>query len=188
VGIKLKTYLFLTTKKYMKLNIGGTETHPEWKIFDITERPEVDYVGNASDLNIFEDESIETIYASHVLEHFYYGLDNELIFTLAEWHRVLKTDGELMISVPDIQTLCWLYSQPKLGVGERFHIMRMMFGGQVDEYDVHKVGLDFDTLAIYLNEVGFKDYKRVSEFNLFSDCSTISYLGYSISLNVIATK
>lgn len=172
----------------MKLNIGGTSAHPEWKIFDVEARPEVDYVGNASDLGLFENESIEAIYASHVLEHFYYGLDSELVFTLAEWHRVLKVGGELMISVPDIQTLCWLYSQPKIDVMSRFHIMRMMFGGQVNEYDVHKVGFDFDTLAMYLNEVGFTGYKRAPEFNLFNDCSTISYLGYSISLNVIATK
>ncbi|AFY72730.1 hypothetical protein Syn7502_00580 [Synechococcus sp. PCC 7502] len=172
----------------MKLNIGGTTAHPDWKIFDVEDRPEVDFIGNARDLGIFEDQSIESIYASHVLEHFYYGLDDELIFTLAEWHRVLKIGGELMISVPDIQILCWLYSQPKLDVRNRFNIMRMMFGGQVNEYDVHKVGFDFDTLAMYLNEVGFTGYKRVSEFNLFNDCSTISYLGYSISLNVIATK
>lgn len=172
----------------MKLHIGGKEVHPDWKIFNVQDYPGVDYVGNANDLGMFDDESIETIYASHILEHFYYGLGSELIFTLAEWHRVLKVGGELMISVPDIQTLCWLYSQPKLDVMKRLHIMRMMFGGQVDEYDVHKVGLDFDILAIYLNEVGFKGYRRVAEFNLFKDCSIITFLGYSISLNVVATK
>jgi len=172
----------------MKLHIGGQEPHPDWKIFDVQKRPEVDFIGNANDLGIFEDESIDTIYASHILEHFYYGLDSELVFTLAEWHRVLKVGGELMISVPDIQILCWLYSQPKLDVMKRFHIMRMMFGGQVDEYDVHKVGLDYDTLNMYLNELGFSKCLRVPEFNLFKDCSTISFLGYSISLNVIAIK
>ena len=79
----------------MKLHIGGKESHPDWKIFDIEQRPEVDYIGDASDLSQFEDESIEAIYASHVLEHFYYFLNSELALTLSEWHQVLKKSGQL---------------------------------------------------------------------------------------------
>jgi len=172
----------------MKLHIGGKEIHPEWKILDVEKRDEVDYVGDASDLSQFEDESIEAIYASHVLEHFYYGINNELVLTLSEWYRVLKQDGELMISVPDIQTLCHLYSQPEMGLQERFGIMRIMFGGQINQYDVHKVGFDFDILCYYLAESGFTKCRRVSGFNLFKDCSTLHVFGNPISLNVIVSK
>jgi predicted SAM-dependent methyltransferase len=35
----------------MKLHIGGKETHSDWKIFDVENRTEVDYVGDASDLS-----------------------------------------------------------------------------------------------------------------------------------------
>jgi len=52
----------------IKLHIGGQEPHPDWKILDVEPRPEVDYVGNASDLSQFEDNAISAIYASHVLE------------------------------------------------------------------------------------------------------------------------
>ena len=172
----------------MKLHIGGRETHPEWKILDVEQRPEVDYIGNASDLSQFEDESIEAIYTSHVLEHFYYALNYELAFTLVEWHRVLKQGGQLMISVPDLRTLCWLYSRPDIDHQNRFHIMRMIFGGQTNEYDVHKVGFDFDTLCSYLSDTGFTECQRVSEFNLFNDCSSLQVFGNLISLNVIAIK
>jgi predicted SAM-dependent methyltransferase len=172
----------------MKLHIGGEQPHPDWKIFDVYKRPEVDYVGNASDLSQFEDESIEAIYTSHVLEHFYYALNYELAFTLAEWYRVLKQGGQLMISVPDLRTLCWLYSRPDLDVHTRFRIMAMIFGGQTNEYDVHKVGFDFDILCIYLADAGFSDCVRVNEFNIFQDCSTLHVFGNPISLNVIATK
>jgi predicted SAM-dependent methyltransferase len=172
----------------MKLHIGGKEAHSEWKIFDIKNRPEVDYIGNASDLSQFEDESIETIYASHVLEHFYYSLNHELAFTLAEWHRVLKKGGELMISVPDLRALCWLYSRHDIDTETRFKIMRMMFGGQTNEYDIHKVGFDFDIMCLYLSDAGFTGCQRVFEFNLFNDCSVIQLFGTPISLNVIATK
>jgi len=172
----------------MKLHIGGQELHPDWKIFDIENRPEVDYVGDASDLSQFEDESIEVIYASHILEHFHHSLDNEVIFALAEWHRVLKQGGQLMISVPDLQTLCWLYLRPDIDVTARLHFMRIIFGGQTNQYDIHKVGFDYEILGLYLAEVGFKQYERVRTFDLFNDCSGLNIMGNLISLNVIATK
>jgi len=172
----------------MKLHIGGKQPHPDWKIFDIEERPEVDYVGNASDLSQFKDESIEVIYASHILEHFYYLIDFELAFTLSEWYRVLKRNGKLMISVPDLSVLCSLYSQPNLDANTKFVIMRVIFGGQVNEYDVHKVGFDFDILCLYLEDAGFSECEKVSQFDIFNDCSTLQMLGNYISLNVVATK
>lgn len=172
----------------IQLHIGGQKPHPDWKILDIEDRPEVDFVGDAADLSQFADNSIAAIYASHVLEHFYYGLGNELIRTLTEWHRVLQPGGKLYLSVPDLKTLCWLYLNPNLMPMERFHLMRIMFGGQTNQFDVHKVGFDVDTLAMYLAEVGFQDYEPVSEFGFFEDCSNIRILDTLISLNVIATK
>ncbi|NJO51292.1 MAG: methyltransferase domain-containing protein [Leptolyngbyaceae cyanobacterium RM2_2_4] len=178
----------MSRRKILKLHIGGQEKHPDWKILDIESRPEVDYVGDASDLSQFAEDSIEVIYASHVLEHFYYNFDNELINTLTEWHRVLKPGGKLLVSVPDLKTLCWLYLNPNLMPIERIQLMRIMFGGQMNEYDIHKVGFDFGTLGLYLDEVGFQDYEVVSEFGLFNDCSSMRLLGTLISLNVVATK
>ncbi|MGD1874941.1 MAG: methyltransferase domain-containing protein [Mastigocoleus sp.] len=172
----------------MKLHIGGNKPHAEWKILDIESRPDVDIVGNASNLKEFADNSVEAIYASHVLEHFFYGLDNELLNTLAEWYRVLQPTGNLYISVPNLETLCWLYLHPSLAPMEKHHIMRIMFGGQTNQHDVHKVGFDFDILSLYLEEVGFNQYHAVPEFNMFDDCSSLKILNTLISLNVLATK
>lgn len=172
----------------LKLHIGGQEPHPDWKIFDIEDRPEVDFVGNATSLDKFADNSVTVIYASHVLEHFYYALDNEVITTLKEWHRVLQPGGKLLISVPDLKTLCWLYLNPNLLPPERHHIMRIMFGGQTNPHDIHRVGFDFEILAMYLESAGFEEYEAVHEFNLFNDCSSLRILDTLISLNVIATK
>ncbi|NEQ68059.1 MAG: methyltransferase domain-containing protein [Symploca sp. SIO2D2] len=172
----------------IKLHIGGKHPHPDWKIIDIESRPEVDYIANASDLSQFASNSADAIYASHVLEHFYYGLNNELINTLTEWHRVLKPGGQLFISVPDLSTLCWLYLNPNLMPLERHHLMRIIFGGQTNIHDVHKVGFDFEILAMYLEEVGFQEYEQISEFNLFNDCSSLRILNTLISLNIMAKK
>lgn len=172
----------------IRLHIGGKQRHPDWKILDIESRPEVDYLADAADLSQFADESVSVIYASHVLEHFHYALNRELLNTLAEWFRVLVPGGQVMISVPNLQVLCWLYCNPNLIVDERFHLMRMMFGGQVNEFDVHRVGFDPEILAFYLQQVGFTECEVVSEFGLFDDCSSLRVLDTLISLNMVARK
>jgi predicted SAM-dependent methyltransferase len=115
-------------------------------------------------------------------------LNAELINVLKEWYRVLKPSGELLISVPNLQVLCWLYLHPKLVPEERYYIMRVMFGGQTNQYDVHKVGFDFNILASYLQEAGFNEYYAVTEFGLFNDCSSLKLSNTLISLNVVARK
>lgn len=172
----------------IKLHLGGKEAHPDWKILDIEPRPEVDIIGDAADLSQFADNSVETIYASHILEHFHYGLGNELLKTLSEWYRVLQPGGKLMVSVPNLQVLCWLYLNPTLDPMQRIHIMRIMFGGHMNEYDVHRVGFDPEVLALYLQEVGFADCMTVDEFGLFKDCSSLRIVDTLISVNMIATK
>lgn len=172
----------------IKLHIGGQTTHPEWKIFDALDRPEVDFLGNANDLSQFPDNTIATIYASHVLEHFYYLLDNELLQTLQEWHRVLQPGGALMVSVPNLQAICALYIQPEMPVESRHLLMRMIFGGQIDRYDVHRVGFDRDTLSMYLQAAGFRDCEVKEEFGIFQDTSSLCFSGVPISLNMIARK
>ncbi|MGA7934786.1 MAG: methyltransferase domain-containing protein [Kovacikia sp.] len=172
----------------LNLHIGGQTPHPDWKILDVEPRPEVDYVSDAANLSQFADGSIDKIYASHVLEHFHHSLNDELLSTLREWHRVLKPGGHLLVSVPDLRTLCWLYLNPNLEPVERHNIMSIMFGGQLNQYDVHRVGFDFEILGLYLQAVGFHKYRRVPEFNLFEDCSGIRVLDTLISLNVVAQK
>ncbi|MCY7275607.1 MAG: methyltransferase domain-containing protein [Phormidesmis sp. CAN_BIN44] len=172
----------------MKLHLGGKESHSDWKILDIEPRPEVDFIGDAADLSQFADGSVNAIYASHILEHFYYLLNNELLTTLAEWYRVLQPGGQLMVSVPNLQALCWLYLNPNLMPMDRHKLMRIIFGGQINEYDVHRVGFDPDTLTLYLQEVGFVNCTPVNEFGLFNDCSSMRLLDTLISVNMIATK
>jgi predicted SAM-dependent methyltransferase len=174
----------------IRLHIGGKIKHPEWKILDIETRPEVDYICNAKQLDIFENESVNDIYASHVLEHFSYLIDNELITVLQEWMRVLKPNGRLYISVPNINILAKYFTLPNLAINEKIAIMRMIFGGHTNKYDVHKVGFDPDILIHYLKAAGINihNIKFVDKFNIFEDASRITINGDLISINVIITK
>ena len=147
----------------------------------------VDHLGNANDLSRFADNTFADLYASHVVEHFDY--QGELTRTLREWQRVLQPGGKLHVSVPDLDILCRLMlAKDQLSVVERFGIMRMMFGGHVDQYDHHSVGLNEEFLTSFLTDAGFVNIRRVPELGLFEDTSSLKFRGVPISLNVVAEK
>ncbi len=177
----------------MKLNIGGTEKKEGWKIMNIQsggegdyspDKDEIDFIGDITDLSQFDENSIEEIYASHILEHV---TQEDMKATLKGIYRVLQKNGKFYVSVPDMDILCRLFlniRDPKA----RFHIMRMIFGGQTDKYDFHYFGWNISFLKGYLIGAGFKNVKRVKNFELFKDTSEYAPYGQPISLNVIAYK
>ena len=71
---------------------------------------------------------------------------------------------------------------------ERFYVMRVIFGGHVNSHDYHYVGLDFNILAHYLIQTGFKKVDRVHELGIFKDTSVETFKDVPVSLNVIALK
>jgi predicted SAM-dependent methyltransferase len=170
----------------IKLHIGGRQKRDGWAILDVVPGPMVDYVGNCNDLSFLAEESCCDVYASHVLEHL--GYNGELQKTLKGIYRVLKPGGRLRASVPDLEMLCRMFLHPSLDSAGRFHVMRMMFGGRTTDHDVHFVGLTFEFLGGFLHEAGFRDIRRVPEFGLFNDTSTLLFGNVPISLNVEARK
>ena len=170
-----------------KLHIGGVQPAAGWEIFNAVSGPHVDHVGNAKDLSRFKDNTFQVIYASHVLEHFDYK--TELEIALQEWKRVLIPKGLLYVSVPDLDSLAWLLLQKdKLCTDERFFVMRMIFGGHMDQHDYHHVGLNGEFLTAYLKKAGFHNIRRVDSFGLFDDTSNMHFKNVRISVNVIAEK
>lgn len=170
-----------------RLHIGGKEARAGWEILDALPGPHVDHLGNALDLGRFADGSFVEVYASHVLEHFDYR--DELHTALQEWHRVLRPGGVLRLSVPDLDILAHLLLQRhQFDVNQRFQIMRMIFGGHLDAYDHHRVGLNQDFLAAYLTRAGFEGLQRVNRHGLFADTSETVVAGTPISLSVNAFK
>jgi len=169
----------------MNLHIGGWQPRDGWKILDILPRPGVDILGSIADLNAFETNSIEAIYASHVLEHV---SQNDMATVLAGIKRVLKAGGSFMVSVPDLDVLCHLFIGPSLSIDQKFHVMRMIFGGQTDSADFHYIGLNHPILTRYLQQAGFARIERVHSFGLFADTSEMEIFGQRISLNMLAVK
>ncbi|NVL89828.1 MAG: tetratricopeptide repeat protein, partial [Desulfobacterales bacterium] len=170
-----------------KLHVGGTAFYSEWEVINAVPASYVDHLGDAKDLSRFGDETFSEIYASHVLEHFDYV--SELDAVLKEWARVLQLGGKLYISVPDMDKLANLFlMKNKLSLQERFHVMRMMFGGQTSAHDYHKVGFNREILESFLIKAGFINLRVVDDFGIFKDTSTMKFHGIPISLNIVAQK
>ncbi len=170
-----------------RLHIGGQVRTPGWEVLDANPGPCVDHVANASDLSIFGNDSFDQVYASHVVEHFDY--EDQLLDTLQEWHRVLAPAGTLCVSVPDLDVLARLFTDRRLlSMQDRFNVMRMIFGGHIDKYDYHLVGLNEEFLTNYLQAAGFTGMQRVTGFGLFQDTSCLEMKGIPISLNMTAIK
>jgi predicted SAM-dependent methyltransferase len=170
----------------IRLHIGGEQAREGWSILNVKPGPGVAYVGSCTDLSALGGASCAEIYASHVLEHL--GYDGELQRALKECHRVLKPGGRLRVAVPDLEILARLLLDRSLTPQNRFHVMRMMFGGRMDAHDVHYVGLTLEFLEGFLIEAGFREIRRVPEFGLFQDTSSLRFAGQLISLNVEAWK
>jgi predicted SAM-dependent methyltransferase len=81
----------------LKLNLGcGPEKLEGWVNVDFEKGCKPDVVADVRQLP-FEDETVDELYASHLLEHFDYREP-----VLEEWHRVLKLGGNITLIVPDL--------------------------------------------------------------------------------------
>lgn len=87
----------LEDERAVKLDLGsGGGQIPGYVSVDFNEDAHPHVVADVEALP-FEDDSVDVIYASHVLEHVKLASP-----ALAEWHRVLKPGGVCTIATPDI--------------------------------------------------------------------------------------
>lgn len=176
----------------MKLHLGcGLKLLDGYINVDIRPELNCDVVDDVKQLNKFENDSAEEIYACHVLEHFNRFEYKEV---LKRWFDILKTNGVLKISVPDIEAVIKQYNQ---GVPLK-NLMGFLYGGQTYPQNFHYIGFDFNTLKGDMEEIGFKNVKlwdwRNTNHNSVDDYSQ-AYLphmdkenGLLMSLNIEGIK
>jgi predicted SAM-dependent methyltransferase len=74
---------------------------------DLDPRVDPDYVGSMTDMHDhFDAASFDAIWSSHSLEHLH---AHELPLALAEFRRILRSDGFALISCPDLETVMILF-------------------------------------------------------------------------------
>lgn len=169
----------------MKLNLGSRDRSLEgFHNVDCDPHEGVDTVADVSQLP-FPENSAETIYASHVLEHFPHP---KTLDVLKGWNRVLQPNGRLLVAVPDFERAVALY----YALGLQDWIVNFLYGDQEYKTAYHYTAFDEKRLRAFLQRAGFDRIERVAMFPFHAkgDCSTniSNYDGQLVSLNMIAHK
>jgi len=178
----------------MKLHLGcGKKYIDGFKHVDLQDFEHIDYKTSADNLYFAKDNSVELIYASHILEHF--GR-HEYKKVLKEWYRVLKPNGILRIAVPDFEAVVNYYNTKEKDLSK---LLGLLVGGQkMGQFDYHKMVFDELLLTSALREVGFKkiyryDWRKTEHKDI--DDYSQAYLphmdkenGMLMSLNMEAVK
>ena len=173
----------------MKLHIGcGTKHLEGYTNIDIRYLPGVDEVNNIRFLRNYKENSVDEIYACHVLEHFGRWEYKEV---LKRWFEILKPGGYIRLAVPNFEAICKYYNK----TNDLKSLIGLLYGGQDYDENYHYITFDFTTLTNDLKNIG---YSRVTgwdtEYYEFDDFSK-AYLphmdkenGILMSLNVLAWK
>ena len=145
-------------------------------------------------LTDYSDNSVDLIYASHVIEYFD---RKEVCKLLDEWRRVLKPKGLLRLAVPNFTAMSSLYLE---GVISLDKVLGPLYGKMEmgDSTIYHRTTYDYDSLAQLLANLGFTGVCRYdwrdTEHAMHDDHSQ-AYIphmdkenGILISLNVEAIK
>lgn len=156
----------------LRLNLGSHGNNIEGYVNIDLHDPTADLKADMTALP-YEDNSVDEILASHVLEHVLSGeyerhlssnINSKTVKeTLQEWKRVLKPGGLLEIKVPDFNRIVWLYYNCPLwarnpGGNPPFPAAFdwLVSNGQ------HAAIFDWPTLEKVLQEAGFTDIKNHS--------------------------
>jgi predicted SAM-dependent methyltransferase len=181
----------------MKLHLGSGSRYLEGYLhIDIADYEHIDINSSVDKLNTIDNDTIDEIYASHVIEYFD---RNEVEFVLKEWKRVLKKDAVLRIAVPNFEALIKVYRE----TGEIEKILGPLYGkwGLNDSsFIYHKTVYDENSLTALLERIGFSDIKiwdwrEVFKNNLEYDDHSQAYFphmdkesGIHVSLNIQCRK
>ena len=145
-------------QKPVQLHLGcGKRVLPYFLHVDIEHYPHIDLVSKVEDLSAIPDNSVDLIYACHVIEYFdFIEVDN----VLKEWYRVLKINATLRLSVPDFEKVIKVYQL----YGEMNLLYGFLYGrhsklNSDNKPIFHKMIYTLKTLEEYLFNAGFKSIK-----------------------------
>jgi SAM-dependent methyltransferase len=107
------TFLHVGCGSALKERTTRGFSRPEWSELrlDINPACNPDIVGSMTDMSAVPDASVDAIFSSHNIEHLY---PHEVSLALSEFKRVLKPEGFVVISCPDLQSVAAMIAEDKL--------------------------------------------------------------------------
>ena len=109
---------YMTSTGLKKLHIGaGPVVLEDWLCTDIDPRsPQIAFL-DATKQFPFKDHSFDYIYCEHMIEHISW---DEGLFMLKECRRVLKPQGKIRITTPDLEVFVKMYVNSSGSMNERY--------------------------------------------------------------------
>jgi SAM-dependent methyltransferase len=154
----------------MKLHLGcGKRQLAGYVHVDIADFPHIDLRTSVDNLEFFNSETVEEIYASHTFEYF----DRiEAPKVLSEWYRVLKPEGRLYVTVPDFDSLIKIYQESN----SLNKIIGPLFGRWIIGENLnpifHKTVWNEIEFSTVLEDSGFKSVERFNPVEYLSAIDT----------------
>lgn len=180
----------------MKLHLGcGKRFIPGWVHIDHERYEHIDHCCDLDNLHFIEDDSVDLIYASHVLE--YYDWEDAIGIVLPEWKRVLKPGGILRLAVPNMDAIMPVYKMTGNDINK---IIGALFGkiGYNESKIYHKCVYNSKKMYEILAIAGFRNIHHwnwhETEHAAIDDFSQAYYphmdktSGHLISLNIECIK
>ncbi len=161
----MKTFLHVGCGSRNKSNLKGFN-NDNWKEirFDIDKDVNPDIVGTLTDMNSVPTGSVDAVFSAHNIEHIY---PHEVPIALKEFHRVLKEDGMVVLTCPDLESVCEAILQD--GLLKPLYVSPIgpispidtLYGhrgkiAQGNEYMAHKGGFTYPVINGAFSEAGFK--------------------------------
>jgi ubiquinone/menaquinone biosynthesis C-methylase UbiE len=131
-----------------------------------------------TDMPTVASGSVDAVYSSHGIEHLYW---HDVPKALTEFLRVLKDDGFVVITCPDVQAAAAMVAEDRL-----FDTAYESPAGSITPFDIfysyrpfveqnpqwmsHHCGFTFSTLTRVLRDAGFQDtagFRRPDAFDLW---------------------
>jgi predicted SAM-dependent methyltransferase len=144
------------------LNLGsGAKPHAKFVNVDgnILRRPDM-WLDLRNGLP-FRTGSVDSIYACHVIEHFYW---KELLSIIAECFRVLKANGGMRILVPSMELACEAYGRGDKQWFPDFPTEFTSLGGRFMNFLLcdgqHRLAFDYSLAAEIFKLSGFTDVQK----------------------------
>ncbi|HEX6958147.1 MAG TPA: methyltransferase domain-containing protein [Ferrovibrio sp.] len=142
-----------------------TFRHPGWRELRLDIDPDVrpDIIGSITDMSAVATDSVDAVWSSHNIEHLE---AHDVPVALAEFRRVLRPDGFVLIATPDLQEICRHVAEGRLedelyksaagpiaAIDVLFGLRSALARGRT--YMAHRTGFTRETLKRKLSDAGF---------------------------------
>jgi len=176
----MKKFLHVGCGPAKKADTTAGFNNDDWQEirFDIDPSCKPDIIGTIVDMSAVADKSVDAIFSSHNIEHVF---AHEVGHVLSEFRPVLADDGFVVLTCPDLQSVCEVVAADRLlepifqSPAGPVAPLDVLYGlrssiAAGNHYMAHKCGFTFSVLYKLFLDSGFKGVyggRRPQDFDLW---------------------